>query len=115
MAAIRNLLGLADKLRHLVGFNCAVFIAAAATPENLAVPATARWALIKTTVADVWFKGDGTAAIPVADDATGASSLVCRLGEEVIVKCDGVANISFITAGTNVVVSVSFYSGEDTF
>ena len=115
MAAIQNLVGLAQRLRHVVGYNCAVFIAAAATAENLAVPAGGRWALIKPGMADVWVKGDGTATVPASDDATGASSILCRANEETLLKVDGVANLSFITSGTNVPVSVSFYKGEDTF
>ena len=115
MATIGNIKALRPRIRPLIGYNCAVFIAAAATAEPLAVPAGARYAVIKPAVADVWVRGDATATVPNADDATGASSVICRTTEETWLYLAGVSSISFITSGTNVPVSVSFYKGEDIY
>jgi hypothetical protein len=85
-------------------------VLAAATAENIAVPASDPTAanFVRIAATDhIYVKFDGTATVP-GDTTDGTASELIPLGTVAWYYVRGVANISVISAGTPV-VTASFY------
>jgi hypothetical protein len=86
-------------------------VLAAATPENINVPATdpraANFVRLCAT-GDIYYSVNGAAAVPAADVTDGTASELLPAGQELWLYIKGVANISVISAGTPI-VTATFY------
>ena len=82
---------------------------AASTAENIAVPDEAQVVCLQSD-SDIWYEADATASIPSADAASG-SSIYLPAGERRFVICQGVSNISVISAST-ALVSALFWDRD---
>ena len=116
MAALTNLKSIDKALvkASLVGWHDARVLAVASTAENAPVPANAKLCIITVfNAAGGFAKGDGTAVVPAGDVADGTASVGLAPNIPFAFDVEGIANISLISTGTNVLVTLDFYKGID--
>jgi hypothetical protein len=86
---------------------------AASTEETLTVPGTdPRYKLIMRAEADatVWFANNGTAAVPAGGDIEASTSEMIPVNGQLCREVKAGDVLSFITAGTNIDISLVFYA-----
>lgn len=82
---------------------------AASTAENIAVPSGAKFVVLTAIGALAWAKPDGTAAANGSDITDGSGSIPLPDGIPRMFRCDGVTNISVLSAAA-IDVTAEFFS-----
>ncbi len=109
MAAINNLKVAGGQLiPKLISRIEARICTTANTAENHPVPAGAKFARLSASAVS-YIKGDGTAAVPAADETAGAAAYKLDANSEKCFDVTGVANISCVSATAGAVISITFY------